>query len=165
MSGSERDATFVDSFKPVRLLAQDPDDLSVLSALLQDAVALTKDVAWMASHRRFALVVNRYRWEAPAKEERVRCGVHFDSVLQARSKGIDAQRPDQPIVILALTFEPGAEPPGGVLRIACAPDPATGAPVEITLELEAIEAGLRDMTQPWAAKGRPAHEVGGEDLA
>lgn len=158
------DASFLDSFKPARLMARDADDLSVVSALLQDAVALAKDVAWIPSRRRFALVANRYRWEAPDAGERVRVGVHFDDVSRARVRGVDPKQTDRPIVMLALAFEPAEEPPGGVLRIICAPDPETGAEVEIALEVEAIEANLRDMTKPWAAKGRPAHEVGGDAL-
>lgn len=164
MTGSKKDASFLDEFKPARLMARDPEDLAVLSALLQDAVTVTQDVVWLPSSRRFALMANRYRWEAPETEERVRCGVHLDGVAQARCKGLDLTVKDQPIMILALNFEPDAEPPGGVLRIACASAPQSGETVEIELEVEALEIGLKDVTQPWPAKGRPAHEVGGEEL-
>lgn len=154
-----RDASFLDEFKPVRIAARDPEDLQVLSALLQDAVALSGDLAWLSAQRRFALVANRYRWEAPEARERVRVGVHFDDVARVRVKGLDPSVKDLPVSILAVSFEPG-EPPSGVVRIACAADPASGREVEIALEVEAIEASARDMTKPWPAKGRPAHDGG-----
>ncbi|MEO1329217.1 MAG: DUF2948 family protein [Pseudomonadota bacterium] len=158
----DRDARFIDDFKPARLLARDADDLAVLSALLQDAVALSGELAWLPKQKRFAFVANRYRWEAPEAEERVRVGAHFDQVTRARVLGLDPTLKDRPVTILALSFEAraggGEEDPGGLLRIACAPDALTGKPIEIALEVEAIEAALSDMTRPWAAKSRPAHQ-------
>ena len=162
MSEAEKDASFIDAFKPARLMASDADDLKVFSALLQDAATLTKDIAWLPQRRRFAFVVNRYRWEAPDAEERVRAGVHFDGVARVRARGLDPKASDRPVTILALSFEPAEAPPGGVVRIACAPDPETGATVEIAVEVEAVDAAFSDMTRPWAAKGRPAHEIGAE---
>lgn len=158
-AGDPRDAGFLDSFKPARLVARDAEDLAVVSALMQDAVVLAKDVAWLPTSKRFALVANRYRWEAPDAEERVRVGIHFDGVRRARVRGVDAQNGDRPIVILALAFEPAETAPTGVLRFRCAPDPETGKDVEIALDVEAIDVSVRDMTRPWAAKGRPAHDV------
>lgn len=163
MSGADRDAKFIDSFTPARLMARDEEDLKVISALLQDAATLAKDVAWLPKERRFAFVANRYRWEAPEAEERVRTGVHFDGVERARVRGLDPKNGDRTVTILSLSFEPAEEPPGGVLHVVCAPDLETGAEVEIALHVEAIEAGLADMTRPWAAKGRPAHEVGADE--
>lgn len=163
----DRDASFIDSFKPARLLAQDAEDLSVISALLQDAVALAGDLAWLPKQGRFALVANRYRWEQPAAEERVRVGAHVDQVRRVRVKGLDPSKKDRPVVLLNLSFEPNEDQendPGGQLRIACAPDALTGKPIEIALDIEALEVSLRDLTRPWAAKSRPAHEPGGEPL-
>lgn len=191
----DRDASFIDAFEPARLVARDPEDLAVVSALLQDAVALSGDLAWLPKQGRFALVANRYRWETPSAEERVRAGAHVDHVRRVRVKGLDPAKKDRPVVLLSLIFEPAApattepsaqepnahepnahEPnaqeqdgqphtdPGGVLRIACAPDALTGQPIEIALEVEVLEVALRDLTRPWAAKSRPAHEPGGEPL-
>ena len=164
MNDAEKDASFIDAFKPVRLMASDADDLKVVSALLQDAATLAKDIAWLPHQRRFAFIANRYRWEAPEAEERVRVGVHFDGVARARVRGFDPTAGERPVTFLSVAFEPAEEPPGGVVHIFCAPDPETGAAVEFALEVDALDAALSDMTRPWAAKGRPAHEVGGEAL-
>lgn len=161
-ASQSKDASFLDAFKPAKLMARDAEDLQVVSAILQDAACLSKDIAWLPAKRRFAFVVNRYRWEAPAAQERVRAGVHIDDVAEVKTRGIDRAKPDQAITLLSVAFEADETPPGGILRIICAPDTATGAPVEIALHVEALEIGLSDMTRPWAAKGRPAHEDGSE---
>ena len=55
--------------------------------------------------------------------------------------------------MLAVTFTPhGTEDPGGVIEIVLA---GGGA---IRLTVECIEAELTDMSEPWAAIGRPNHE-------
>ena len=57
--------------------------------------------------------------------------------------------------MLALAFTPaGGEDPGGVVEIVLA-----GGGV-IRLTVECIDAELADMTEGWAARGRPDHEVG-----
>lgn len=154
------DARFEDSFKPMRLAARDADDLAVLSALLQDAVTVVGDVAWLPEERRFVMVANRFRWEEPTADERVRVGAHFEDVLAAAFKGFDLGEKTQPIAILSIAFEPAAEPPGGRVRIACAGE------AEILLTVEALEAALRDLSKPWPAKARPEHAAApGESAA
>ncbi|HEX4637414.1 MAG TPA: DUF2948 family protein, partial [Rhizomicrobium sp.] len=68
----------------LRLAASDAEDLEVLSARLQDAVFKLKDAVWQPRQRRFALVVNRLKWEEGGKT-RVRAGLHFNGVLKAQS--------------------------------------------------------------------------------
>lgn len=148
------DASFEDGFKPTRLVARDAADLEVFSALLQDAVVLVKETAWLKAERRFAMVAARYRWEEPGERERVRTGVHFDNVVSVRAKGVDLSAGDAPFVILAVTFEPADEAPGGLLRIACA------NAAEIQLDVEAFEAAMADVSKPWKARRTPRH-IGG----
>ena len=45
----------------------DTEDLSVISALTQDAVFPATELRWDRKARRFALLVNRYRWETGAR--------------------------------------------------------------------------------------------------
>ena len=52
------------AFEPLRLLAEDAEDLKVLSAALQDAVAKIGDIHYEPPARRLTLALNRYRWEA-----------------------------------------------------------------------------------------------------
>ena len=55
------DARFEDGQdKPLRLRAESVQDLSVLSALLQDAVLPSSEISWMPRRHRLAVLVNRY---------------------------------------------------------------------------------------------------------
>ena len=59
-----QDAKFEDGGeRPLRLMAVDTDDLQVVSSLVQDAVFPASEIQWLASQRRFAILLNRFRWE------------------------------------------------------------------------------------------------------
>ncbi len=149
--GDGPDAAFEDAFAPTKLLARDAADLEVVSALLQDAILLVKETAWIPGDRRFAFVSNRFRWEEPDARERVRTGAHFDTVKAVRVRGVDLSAGETPIVILSVFFEPDPTPPSGRILIAC----AGGG--EIRLDVEAIEAGMADISKPWKARRIPRH--------
>jgi len=140
----------------VTLAAQDAQDLELLSARLQDAVAKLKDITWLPKKRRFAAVVNRLQWEDGGRT-RVRAGLHFDGVLKVQSSQVKLGAGEAVVSILALRFTlnpagDGAEAdPGGVIEIVLA---GGGA---IRLTVECIDGGLSDLTQPWAAIARPEH--------
>ena len=141
----------------LRLAAADAEDLQVLSARLQDAVLKLKDVVWQPKKHRFAAVVNRLVWEEGGRT-RVRAGLHFDSVLKVQSHKVKLGAEEAVIALLAVTFTPNAQPaegedPGGVIELVLA---GGGA---IRLTVECIQAELTDLTQPWAARGRPDHEA------
>ena len=136
----------------LKLAAADAEDLGILSARLQDAVAQLKNVTWLPKKRRFAAVVNRLQWEAGGKT-RVRAGLHFDGVLKVQSQKVKLGAGEAIVSLLALRFEPnGGEDPGGILEIVLA---GGGA---FRLTVECIDAELADMTGPWAARGKPDHE-------
>ncbi|HWA70125.1 MAG TPA: DUF2948 family protein [Rhizomicrobium sp.] len=141
----------------LKLAAVDAEDLEVLSARLQDAVAKLKNVIWLPKKRRFAALVNRLQWEAGGKT-RVKSGLHFDGVLKVQSQQVKLGAGEAVVDILAVTFAPnraqegGGEDPGGVIEIVLA---GGGA---IRLTVECIDAELADVTGPWAAQGTPDHE-------
>ena len=133
------------------LAAQDAEDLTILSARLQDAVGQLGDFAFLPRQRRFAAVVNRLKWEEGGKA-RVRAGLHFDGVLGVKTKGVKLGAKAAVVSILALTFTAKAvDDPGGVIEIVLA---GGGA---IRLEVECIAAELADLTQPWTARATPDH--------
>ena len=134
------------------LAAADAEDLEVLSARLQDATAKLKDISWLPGKRRFAAVFNRFQWET-GRYLRVRSGLHFDGVLKVQSHRLKLGAGEAVVALLAIRFTPaGGEDPGGVVELTFA---GGGA---IRLTVEAIDAGLSDLTAPWAARGRPDHE-------
>lgn len=141
--------------KELKLLAQDEEDLKVLSAHVQDAVVRIGDLAYLPKARRFAMLLNRYRWEdenATGACLRTRSGLHFDGVLAVKSMHVRQDDPDAVAELLALGFTRG-EDGGGTIDLCL----AGGG--YIRLSVECIEAVLRDMGEPWPAMARPKHDT------
>jgi hypothetical protein len=140
--------------QPLRLLAQDAEDLPVISAALQDAVLKVGDLRWEPGARRFTVALNRYRWER-SDRERVRAALQFGGVLAAATRRVRRDAPAAVLNLLAVTWEPSGEPedPGGVVTLAF----AGGADLRLTVE--ALDAVLADVSAPWPARGTPKHDL------
>ena len=136
---------------PLRLLAQDADDLAVISAALQDAVGKVGDIAFEPRARRLTVTLNRYRWEA-GKRERVRSALQLGGVLKVQARKLRRHRPDAVVELLAVTFQPG-EAPSGVMTLSF----AGGG--DIRAEVECVDAVLADVSTPWPTTRTPAHEL------
>lgn len=139
----------------LKLLALDSEDLEIVSAHIQDAVVRVGDMGLSKSDKRFVMLMNRYVWEASdsrGRGQRKRAGIHFDFVNNAKAEGIDLKSKDGVLELLAVTFQMGDEPAGEVLLTF-----AGGGTVR--LEVECLEARLRDLGGIWAAKAQPRHEL------
>jgi hypothetical protein len=141
------------------LAAHDAEDLEIISARLQDAVARVGDLVWLPNSRRFGGLFNRFKWETAGKKAggdlRIRSGLHFDRVIAAKSNKVMQGNPDAVLALLALRFTPaGSEDPAGVVELIFA---GGGT---IRLDVECIEAELSDVSGEWAARGRPTHQTG-----
>lgn len=157
------DARFEDGAEqPLRLRAETAEDLAVISALVQDAVAEVKDAAWTPKRRRFAVLLTRFRWEdaeAARRQgrpfERVRSLLTIENGLTARASGLDPRDGEQIVSLLALGWTPG-EDGTGVLTMTLAGDG------EVAIGVEALEVTLTDVTRPHlaVAKTAPAHPEG-----
>ena len=155
------DARFEDADEnPLRLIAQDDEGLSVLSTLLQDAVFPITEMAFAGKRRRFALLLNRFRWEdrdaasrAGRGYERVQSLLVFEDVLSVKSQGIDRKDADTVLSLLSIRFTPGQDGMGQVEFILA----GDGA---IALQVEALDATLRDVSRPYLAPSGhvPRHE-------
>jgi Protein of unknown function (DUF2948) len=146
------DARFQDGGEaPLRLVAQDTDDLKVLSSLVQDAVLPVTELAFDPKRRRFALLLNRFRWEDRAEAERagraferVRSVLVVEDVLKVQSMGLDRAEKDLVLSLLSMDFASGEEGTGR-LTLTLAGDGA------IALDVEALEVRLEDVTRPYRA--------------
>lgn len=146
------DARFEDGAEqPLRLMAQDGEGLGILSALVQDAVFPITEMTYAKGRRRFALLINRFRWEdraaaesAARRYERVQSLLVFEGVLSVKSSGIDRGDKDMVLSLLGLDWAETGEG-AGVLTLVLAGDGA------IALQVEAIDASLRDTTRPYLA--------------
>ncbi len=138
----------------LKLVALDADDLAVVSAHLQDAIVRVGDIAYLPAEHRFALAARRFDWEAgPADPPRRRLtGVHFERVLAVRTRGVDRSNPDAVLNLLAVTFELTNDPSGTATLIF-----ADGGAIQ--LDLECIEAQMKDLGPIWEAEGRPSHDI------
>ena len=136
---------------PLRLLAQDAEDLSVISAALQDAVAKIGDIAFEPKARRLTVAFNRYRWERDERtHERVRTGLQLAGVLGVKSRKLRRDARNAVVELLAVGFEPG-EAPGGAVVFTF----AGGG--DLRVEVECIEAVLADVSTPWPTPRTPSH--------
>jgi len=154
------DASFKDgATKPLNLAALDSDGLAVLSALVQDSVFPISEMRLDPKARRFALLLNRFRWEdqsadgpKPREYERVQSVLAFDGVLNVASQGIDRSDKDVVLSLLTISFEATGEGAGNIL-LTLAGDGA------IRLNVEMLDVLLKDVTRPYLApsKRAPSH--------
>lgn len=138
------DARFEDGAeRALRLRALDADDLGVVAALVQDAVFSGAEMAWDRRRRRFAVLLNRFRWEDRRAAERVRSVLAIEDVTGVASQGV---KPGDDVVLSLLTmdWEPG-EDGTGALVLTLAGDGA------IRVAVEALEVTLTDVTRPYVA--------------
>ena len=154
------DAKFEDGAeKPLRLMAGDTDDLAVIAALTQDAVFPASEMTWDRIQRRFAILLNRFRWEdlpkAEARKrpyERVQSVLVISDVLKVQSQGVERGDKDLILSLLSIDFEAGADGAGRVI-LTFAGDGA------IALDVECLDVALKDVTRPYIAPSKhvPKH--------
>lgn len=149
---TQQDATFEDGVEhALNLGALDTEDLQILSSLAQDAVFPVTEMRWLAAEGRFALLLNRFRWEdveaankRGRKVERVQSLLVVDQVLSVASQGVDRSEKDMILSLLSVEFVAGEDASGEVL-LTLAGDGA------IRLSVEALEVTLKDVTRPYLA--------------
>lgn len=155
------DASFADGAEQALVLkAEAPEDVPVLSALVQDAVLPITEMRWDRKARTLALLINRFRWEdradaevAKRPYERVRALLAIGDVRSVASQGIDRSDADMVVSILSLDWEPG-EDGAGDLVLTLAGDGA------IRASAECLNLTLKDVTRPYVA---PSGKVPGHD--
>lgn len=141
----------------LKLAALDEEDLSIISAHVQDAVMKTGELSYQKREKRFAMVMRRFAWEKEKpglfrrkQHERRLSAINFDRVLAVRSTGIDMTKPEEVLSLLALRFMPG-EAPSGTIELAF----SGGGTIH--LDVECIEARLSDLGGAWETPVRPRH--------
>jgi hypothetical protein len=155
------DARFEDAGQdePLRLMARGVEDLAVISTLVQDAVLTPGQMVYAAKRRRFALGLNRFRWEDAARAEaagrgfeRVQSLLVVEEVLAVQSAGIARTDAKQALELLALSFAAEDEV-SGWLRLHL----SGGA--DLRLKVEALDVSLRDVSRPYLAPSgkKPVH--------
>lgn len=154
------DAKFEDGVEnPLRLKAETTSDLTIISTLVQDAVGQNSEISWLAKKHRFAILLNRFRWEdeAAAKKqgrpfERVQSTLIVESCLNVSAQGIDPNDKDMAFNLLSVAFETGEDGAGRVV-FTLAGDGA------IALDVECLDVTLTDVSRPYIARSQqiPTH--------
>jgi hypothetical protein len=140
----------------LKLSALDADDLSVISAAVQDALVAVRDCAYFKDERRFVLLLNRFRWEADPTVDspywRTHSALVFNEVTAVRHHNIPAHEPDRMLELLAVSLDgQGEADRSATLRFA--------ADRAIRLEIARLACHLGDVGEPWPTPWKPAHPV------
>ena len=142
------------------LIAFDADDLAVIAANLQDALVRVGEMAFLPQSKQFAMVAARFDWASAATEksgrpcyERCRTGLHFGSVLKVSCRGFHCRDEALVLNLLDISFKE-TELPAGIVEFIFSAGRA------LRLEVECLEAGIRDLGFRWRARSEPQHFFG-----
>src|SRR5579863_5534579 len=116
----------------LKLLAQDEEDLKIISAHLQDALMRVGDMVYLPRRRRFVAVMSRFCWEDCGEHQagaRVETGVHFDNVLKVQSRDVRQDNPDAFAELLAIDYARGETGGGTIDLVLCG-----GGLIRLTVE-------------------------------
>ena len=141
--------------KNLKLIANNSEDLKVISAHLQDAIVSTLDTANLKKNRIFLLQLNRFMWEDVEKgvfrkNKRIRTVLKFENVLSVSSRNINPK--DKERFLDFLTMESNIlQDKTYEINLIFSGD------VVIKIRAEVIEITLDDQGSPWETKNKPKH--------
>jgi len=154
--------------KNLKLKAEDIEDITILSAYLQDAITKMADMSYQSQARQFVIMLNRFVWEAGCAEtdniipdenhaknlncSRIRTGLHFDEILNIHSQNITITSKDLALELLSIEAQKNE-------KNAFLVDLIFSGDGVIRLECEMISAHMQDIGEPWPAKCHPKHEI------
>ncbi|WP_178378264.1 DUF2948 family protein [Pseudovibrio exalbescens] len=140
----------------MKLLALDSEDLTVISAMCQDSLLKLGDIQYLPREKRLLVAMNRFAWDADLarqqKNERRRSVLALSRVEALQARNINQENKDIVLSLLAIRFEPAAEPAGTVIL-----EFSGGA--ALAAKAECIEAQLTDLGAAWSTDNRPQHDL------
>jgi hypothetical protein len=143
----------------LKLIALDADDLSVISAHVQDARVQPSDIIWIwrQSEKRLVVGMSRLDWEqtldGEAEPRRLVAALRFDRVLACKSRDIDLEAPDTVLDLVGIEFHVQDAPGGSALLLF-----AQGG--AIRLDVECLECELTDLGADQLGTGLEAEGEG-----
>lgn len=154
----------------LKLSARDAGDLETIAAVLQDALVPLADMTYRRREGRFALMLNRFHWEAAPTEidgglpppaegkgdasyadqdalafERVHAALIIEKVRAVKHRGLKAAARGGVLELLTISVD------GHHLVLSF----DGGAAVR--LEVRGISCYLEDLGEPWPTVWRPQH--------
>jgi hypothetical protein len=155
VTGATEETAAKPPVEPLRLLAEDADDLSIMSAALQDAILRPVDIVWEPAARRVTLTLSRFCWECGGT--RVMAAMQFGDVSAVKSRRLP-RGPETALELLAMHFEEAEAPGGRVLMMF-----AGGG--DLRIDVECLDAVLTDLSERWPARIAPTHLEDGSEPA
>jgi Protein of unknown function (DUF2948) len=154
--------------EPLKLRGRDARDIEMISACVQDALVPAAEIRYLPRERRFALMLNRFRWEAapeipPAAGQESEAGdagfadqatvvfershavLTFDRVRGVKRRGLEQALRAGILSLLSVAAQ------GRYVVIAFA---GGGA---IRLDVDQISCHLQDIGEPWPTVWQPRH--------
>ncbi|MBP5857612.1 DUF2948 family protein [Marivibrio halodurans] len=143
---------------PLKLVAQDLEDLSVLSSMVQDAIVPPADMAYWPEDKAFAIALNRFKWETAKNGPpyaRTHAALRVEKVKAVRRKGISPGGDRERLLsLLAVAYAAGGDGAPDSIHLQFAEDRA------IRIEVEGLAVSLTDLGDPWPTQWKPGHEMG-----
>jgi hypothetical protein len=156
--------------QPLKLRAEDADDLRVIAACLQDALIPLSDIEYQSIERSFTLIANRFRWEncdeavddlkaidpglaVCGTYERVNCVIVFETLETVKRRGFEPHDRGRILELLTMEIEAG-EGDGMAVTMLFAGGAA------IRLDGKKIRCRIGDLGEPWPTQWRPYHPTG-----
>ena len=141
----------------LKLIGKNEEDLKIISAYLQDSVAIVKDIVFLKKNRTFIMILNRFMWEDVEKgvfrqNKRIRCAIKFEEVIKVQSKNINQKNKNKPLEYLAIRSSLFID---NIFKIKIF---FSGGGV-ITIISEVIDVTMKDLGKPWNVKYFPAHKI------
>jgi hypothetical protein len=143
--------------KNLKLIARTEEDLRVVSAHLQDAIASISDIANLKKNKIFLMQLNRFMWEDVEKgvfrkNKRIRTILKFENILEVQSKNINRSKKDKFLDFLAIESSIMNDN-NYEMKIIFAGDSI------IKIITEVIEVTLDDQGDAWDTKNKPNHRT------
>ena len=143
--------------KNLKLVCKNKEDLSVVSAYLQDSIVTAKDIKFLKKNRTFIMILNRFMWEDVEKgvfreSKRIRCAIKFEHVLLVKSKRINQKNKNKPLGCLAIKSEKLSSDNYDIKILF------SGGSI-ISLVSEVLEVYMQDLGKAWNVKRIPVHKI------
>ena len=144
-------------YKSLKLSATSDEDLSVISAHLQDSITQIKDIAHLKKNRIFLIQFNRFMWEDVEKgvfrkNKRIICVLKFENVLSACSKNLNQKKKDHFLDFLAIESKLLSDKSYEIIL-------HFSGDKLIRVNSEVIDCFLDDQGEPWETKNKPKHDI------
>lgn len=136
----------------IKLIAQDSDDLDIISTLLQDGLVAATDIHFDQKIQCLMMLVNRFCWEKSADEQHYRClcGVNIGHVHSLSYKNMLLQKePSVTSFYNLLTFS--FQPKTGALNLIFSNEG------EIRCSIEKLDVRIKDVAAPYPTPNTPEH--------